>query len=115
MWAEVFDFTVDYRSELITVFPGGIGESVAEPLEAFTMTGEDGQVHPLANGNPALGRSTGPFETQHAVFGVPAGFTRGTFSFAPQAPVSGTGQFGITTVTWAQLPPPLTVPVDVAG
>ncbi len=112
VWADVRDFTVDYQSKLITVFPG-IG-SVAEPPESFTMTGVDGQVYPLVNGNPALGRIAGPLDTQRAVFSVPAGFTRGTFSFAPQAPVTGLGTGGAVTVTWTQLPPPITIPVDLA-
>ncbi len=115
VWAEVFGFTVDYRSELITVLPG-IG-SVAEPPESFTMTGVDGQVYPLVNGNAALGTVPSDLlDTQHAVFSVPADFTRGTFSLAPQAPVSGLGAFGSdVTVTWTQLPPPITIPVDLAG
>ncbi|MEO7557067.1 MAG: hypothetical protein ABIV94_10755 [Acidimicrobiales bacterium] len=115
VWAEVFGFTVNYRSELITVFPG-IG-SVAEPPESFTMTGVDGQVYPLVNGNAALGTvSSDLLDTQHAVFRVPADFTRGTFSFAPQAPVSGIGAAGLdVTVTWTQLPAPITIPVNLAG
>ncbi len=116
VWAEVFGFTVDYQSELVIALPGSGSGSVAEPPESFTMIGVDGQVYPLVNGNAALGTVPSDLlDTQHAVFSVPADFTRGTFSFAPQAPVSGLGFGGDVTVTWTQLPPPITIPVDVAG
>ena len=111
VWAEVFGFRVNYESELIFVFPGS--GAVAEPPGAFSMTAPDGQVYPLASGNAALGTVPELFETQYAVFGVPLGFTAGTFSFAPQAPITGTGR-GLETVMWTQLPPPITIPVDVA-
>lgn len=58
------------------------------------MTVPDGQVYPLAGGNAALGTVQLSFDTRYAVFGVPFGFTGGTFSFAPQAPINGLGVFG---------------------
>ncbi|MGI8652053.1 MAG: hypothetical protein ACR2I7_04575 [Geodermatophilaceae bacterium] len=112
VWAELIGFRVNYESELIYVFPG-LG-AVAEPSGAFSMTAPDGRVYPLASGNAALGTVQELLETQYAVFGVPTGFTAGTFSFAPQAPITGTGRFSPETVTWTQLPPPITVSVDVA-
>ena len=112
VWAELIGFRVNYESELIYVFPA-LG-AVAEPSGAFSMTAPDGRVYPLASGNAALGTVQELLETQYAVFGVPTGFTAGTFSFAPQAPITGTGRLSPETVTWTQLPPPITVSVDVA-